>query len=114
MAKLNFHSLWVYVLHGLALVFNLLIWIWLFFYLKPSSETWPLHYNIYFGIDQLGPATRLYWIAWWGFITVLMNFFLSSLYARTDYRLPIYLGIISLLAQVILGISLVLLFINHI
>ena len=38
----------------LAVLFNALLWLLLFYNFKPTSEQIGLHYNIYFGIDYYG------------------------------------------------------------
>lgn len=68
------------VFFGLAL--NLLMWIFVYFKVKPSSELVALHYNIYSGIDLIGE--------WWKFYTIpAIGFFIyatNQLLAKYCYR----------------------------
>jgi len=57
----------------LSLFINLLIWLALWWKIPPSSEWLPLHYNIYFGIDWLGPWSYIFISPFLGLIIILLN-----------------------------------------
>lgn len=67
-----------------AVLLNCATWLFVSNQVQPSSDVVPLHYNIYFGIDLLGP--------WWyvllfpavGTVTCVANAFLAALLMRRD------------------------------
>ncbi len=101
---------WLYLIAGLA---NLLIWLWLGLVIRPTGESVPLHYNIYFGIDKIGNSYQLYWLPLFGLIIILFNLLLGSLIAVANRSAERYLAWLSLFCQVGLGLALFLLIINH-
>jgi hypothetical protein len=62
---------------GISLVFNFSIWIYLFLTLKSTSESIPLHYNLFFGADYFGSTTEAYFIPLVGLFLLFFNFFLG-------------------------------------
>ena len=95
-----------------AFLLNILLWSWLFFFIKPTGDSQVLHYNIYFGIDQIGPGIKLYLLPIFGLLVIGINLLLSISKHATK-RLIIYASWLALCIQIFLGISLVLLIINH-
>jgi len=66
-----------------AIVGNALMWLFLSDRLVPQTDSIPLHYNIYFGIDLVGPWWYLYGFAFVGLVVFLVNLALSIiLYTR--------------------------------
>lgn len=66
---------------GAALV-QLANWAYFAWLVKPQDGLLFVHYNIYFGVDLVGPWYRLYTIPAAGLVVLLVNFFL----ARTLHR----------------------------
>jgi len=95
-----------------ALIFNVLMWLWLIVYIKPTGESHVLHYNIYFGIDQIGPGIKLFLFPLFGLIILVINI-LFTLTKNINYKLIVYSSLISLLSQILLIVSILLLIINH-
>lgn len=89
-------------LTAFALVSNAALWWFVALRNLPASETIPLHYNIYFGIDLLGPWWYFFTLPAAGFVTMVVNCLLSMmLYVRE--RLAAYvLSLTSCLVQVAL------------
>ncbi|OIO48010.1 MAG: hypothetical protein AUJ28_00120 [Parcubacteria group bacterium CG1_02_37_51] len=96
----------------IALLLNILCWLWLALLIKPSGNTVPLHYNIYFSIDLMGIDWQLYYQPLIGFIIILINLILAYS-KRSVSGLVVYLGLISLSCQIIIGLAMFFLFINH-
>jgi len=62
---------------------NLILWIGLFWQSRLFTESMPLHYNIYFGVDLYGPWYRIFLIPAVGLAVILINFTIGSfLYAK--------------------------------
>jgi len=101
-----------YLVSFIALLTNILLWLWLIVYIQPSTDNLVLHYNIYFGIDQLGSGLKLYLMPLFGLIILAINL-LFVLSDQADKRLANYSSWVSLIVQVLLIISLLLLVINH-
>lgn len=66
-----------------ALVSNAALWWFVALRNVPAAETIPLHYNIYFGIDLLGPWWYFFILPSAGFVTLVLNCVLAMfLYTR--------------------------------
>lgn len=61
----------------IGLTVNLLNLIYLFLKVKPSVEPIPLHYNIYFGIDLIGPWYKVFINPAVGLIIYFINTIIS-------------------------------------
>ncbi len=101
-----------YSISFIALLLNIFLWLWLLLFIKPTGESQVLHYNIYFGIDQLGTGFKLYLMPLFGLVIIAANLLLtmSKLAGR---RLALYASWVSVSIQVLLIISLLFLVINH-
>ncbi|PIU01866.1 hypothetical protein COT68_00940 [bacterium (Candidatus Torokbacteria) CG09_land_8_20_14_0_10_42_11] len=75
---------------GSGLFFNLLTWIILARFIKPSEYPIPLHYNIYFGIDLIGPYSRVFSLPLISLFILVMNFILAFWFYPKD-RLVAYI-----------------------
>lgn len=106
------HYIRRFMIFAIAFVLNLLLWAWLYFFIRPAGDNQVLHYNVYFGIDQLGPGIKLYLLPIFGLIVIGVNLLLSV--SKLAYkRLVIYASWSALVVQVFLILSLILLIINH-
>ena len=101
-----------YIVSFIALLLNILLWLWLLIFIRPTGEGQILHYNIYFGIDQIGLGIKLYLMPLFGLIVIAVNllFTMARMAAR---RLSMYAAWLSLIVQLLLIISLLFLIINH-
>ncbi len=81
---------------------NLFLWIFLYWQLKPTPEPIPLHYNIYFGIDQLGPWWHLFKLPLSGLGIFLINSVLSFIIYKHERLLSYFLLFVSLIIQGVL------------
>lgn len=67
-----------------SLFFNILSWIFLAYFIKPSEYPIPLHYNIYFGIDLIGSYRRIFTLPLIGLFIILMNLVLGFWFYLKD------------------------------
>lgn len=58
---------------AIAALLNLATWGSLYWKLPPSDDTFFLHYNIYFGVDQTGGWSGLLWIPGTGAALIVVN-----------------------------------------
>ena len=107
--KKNFKK---YFITMVALGLNILMWLWLIFIVRPTVDNQVLHYNIYFGIDQLGSGIKIYLLPILGLIIIAVNLLLI-LFKPLHKKLFTYISIMSLLMQVLLVLSAILLIINY-
>lgn len=87
---------------------NLVIWILLyfkFFPLRSLGDLVPLHYNVYFGIDLVGKWYKIFIIPLSGLIIFLINLILYCLLYLKEKMVKYFLGITSLLSQIVLLIA---------
>lgn len=74
-------------LFGVSLIINLLLWGALAYLFQPQEEPIFLHYNIFFGIDLIGPWWKIFYIPLSGFIILLINTSLSAASFKEDRAL---------------------------
>ena len=61
-------------LFWLALLVNIITWLFIFYKIKPTAEVIPLHYNIFFGASFIGKAYFLYFLPAIGLAIIIVNF----------------------------------------
>ena len=101
-----------YIVNFAALIFNILLWLWLVIFIQPTGESQVLHYNIYFGIDHIGSGLKLYLLPLFGLIIIAINL-LFNLAKGVNKQLSIYAAWLSVIVQLFLIISLLFLIINY-
>lgn len=87
----------------LALVINLAVWVAYLIKFSLSSEYIILHYNIYFGISDLGGWYKILIPALLGLIILSINFVLSFYFYLRKTTLSHFLSASSLIFNVILA-----------
>ena len=79
--KLRYHAFWrdTLAVWGLAaaLVGNAVFWIVTAFKIRQVGEIIPLHYNVYFGVDQIGARADFLKIPELGLLVLILNLFLA-------------------------------------
>lgn len=88
------------ILIVMAGVLNLGLWVFLSWKLRQLPATIPLHYNIYFGIDLIGPWYQLFVLPGLGFFTLLLNTILARVFSQ-EPMLSAFLLWTALLTQLI-------------
>ena len=89
----------------LAVFMNAALWMYLSFTITPQSSATPLHYNIYFGIDLLGPWWWIYFLPAAGLGITLVNCAASVLLCRRERFAAYFLTLASALVQLLLSIG---------
>ena len=96
-----------------ALLLNVLIWLFLIIKIKPSVNWIPLHYNVYFGIDFLGPWVYIFVYPFLGLLIIFINSFISIKLLILEPILAKILIWSALLVQIIIIMSLFFLALNN-
>lgn len=97
----------------LAAFLNTASWFLLLWRIKPSSEPIPLHYNVYFGLDLIGPWQQAFWVSALGTIFLILNYFLAwQVYPQEKALTGLLAGLTTLLELFLLVGALVLVLIN--
>lgn len=89
-------------------VLNLLIWLVIYWQIKPNTESVFLHYNIYFGIDAIGSYAQLYYLSLSGLIIFLLNLIISFIIYKRGQIICYLLLISSIIAQIIIFVATIL------
>lgn len=84
---------------ALALLVNCSSWLFLTGRIAPQEQHIALHYNIYFGIDLVGPWWYLILLPIAGVATLLVNLFLSVILLKREKVLAYFLTVTSILVQ---------------
>jgi len=103
----------IWISGTIGLLINVLLWILLYFKMPQTEGIVPLHYNIYFGIDKVGPWYGVFIFPFTGFFIWLINFCLAYIFYKKEKFLSHFLVIVAVLAEIIIaGASLIVLRIN--
>ena len=94
-----------------SFILNLLLWIIIILFIKPTNELLPLHYTIYFGIDRLGRWHEILFIPVFGSVVFFVNSFFASLFFKKEKLVTYFLIISSAFAQLLLFLAIILLII---
>lgn len=86
----------------LGLALNLLMWVFVYLKVKPSSEMVALHYNIYSGIDLIGEWWKFYTIPAIGFFIFATNQLLAKYCSSREKILSYMLVAAHILVQLYL------------
>jgi hypothetical protein len=89
----------------LAVGINLLDWILTLWFVLPRLTTSPffaLHYNIYFGVDQIGPPWMLLSLPLMGLLILVINSYFSVLNYGKDRLASTFVMILAVLLESLL------------
>ena len=86
-----------------AFLLNLANWGALFYFIHPVDFPITLHYNVYFGVDIIGPWWQAYFLPAMGLIILLVNTALGYLFYQQKDRI---IGHILLLTTCIVQVAL--------
>lgn len=93
----------------LLLLFAFLVWLLIpivsFIYLRPGAEEGqylPLHYNIFFGIDEYGPWYSVFQLPTFGLFVLLLNIYLAAKFFERERILSLFFVCLTLAVQIIL------------
>lgn len=81
---------------------NIILWLWLFWQTKDFTGNIALHYNIYFGIDFLGPWFNLFYLPTIGLAFFLFNLAIGAISFEREKMLGYFLVGATTLNQILL------------
>ena len=99
-----FQSHIVFWLLILSLVANIIDWLILKIWIKPVDFSIILHYNVYFGVDQIGSYRQVYLLPMIGLILFIINLVLSMFFYGQKKHIASY---ILLMATLMIQFSLI-------
>jgi len=89
----------------LSVFLNLGLWLFLAGQAKNFIAATPLHYNIYFGIDLLGPWYRVFLLPLIGFAFLAVNFLAGAAIYRRERILSYFLATAATFCQGLLIVA---------
>jgi len=107
--KLYIQNISLAILLGLSLVLNLLTWVWLWVQIPRDESQLFLHYNVLFGVDNIGDSWHIFYVPLIGLIILMLNTVLGWVLFKKDKFIAQLLSFVSLVCQIYLFISAVLL-----
>jgi hypothetical protein len=75
----------------LGIAANLVDWVILAVFIRPTANKIILHYNVYFGVDAMGNWKSVFILPAVGLILLLANFFLSLHFYRSKEQIASYI-----------------------
>lgn len=85
----------------ISIILNFFIWLFLIIRVKSLNQIIPLHYNIYYGVDFIGPKTELFKINLLALLILFINLFLAFKIYKYERINSYFLLFASLLSQLI-------------
>ena len=96
-----------------CLLLNIIVWAGLLWQSRTFSESIPLHYNIYFGIDLYGPWYQILLIPEVGLAVILINFSVGGfLYAKEKLLSYFSVGLASFIQLILLLAAFAIVYVN--
>jgi len=89
------------VFFGLSLALNLVIWALILTQIGKFDLDIPLHYNIYFGIDDFGSKNNLFFLPIFASLVLIVNFLVSFYFANKEKFLTYFLLGASIFIQIL-------------
>ena len=96
----------------LACFLNLLLWLFLIIRIQPSAAWIPLHYNVNFGIDFLGPWLYIFLFPLAGFALIVLDLILGLSFQVKEVLLTRLLVWSAVIVQLFIILSLFFLALN--
>lgn len=107
-----FKQKWHIFLLIINLFLNLLIWLWIFWRVKPQAEPIPLSYNLYFGIDYLNYWQNIFIGPIAALLIIIINYCLAFLIFLKNKFLSWWLILLAGAFQLFLLLFYIILIIN--
>ncbi|EKE19040.1 MAG: hypothetical protein ACD_9C00158G0004 [uncultured bacterium] len=110
-----FHSALVQWMIIGSLIINVVNWGLIIFYIRPVDFPIILHYNVYFGVDVIGPWWQVYFLPLIGLLIFIINTLLGYLFYQQKERIVAHLLVLAVfIVQICITIGVVsLLLINY-
>lgn len=86
----------------LALALNLVMWGWLLLNIHPQTEQLFLHYTILFGVDLIGPWSKIFYLPISGFVIIMINALIGWIIFKSDKFFAHILNAVALFCQILL------------
>jgi len=99
---------WSAILSLITVVLTFLIPLWKILPLSEEQSFLPLHYNIYFGIDQFGPWYYVFFVPSLGLVLLIINLVFEVVFFRKEAILSYFFAFATLFAELILLVAVVL------
>ena len=98
-----------------SLILNIVNWGLIAFFIRPVDFPIILHYNVYFGVDVIGPWWQLYFLPFIGMIILGLNTVLGYLFYQKKERIVAHLLMLAtFIAQIVVTVAVAsLLMINY-
>jgi hypothetical protein len=109
MVSLYFKDKIIRVSLTVSAILNLSVWLLFYFKIPIQVEPIILGYNIYVGINLIGPWFYVYYFSLAGLIILILNFFLSRLVYFKERWPALVLVVTALACQIILTVYAILL-----
>jgi len=88
-----------------AILTNIVLWIVLLSKFRFDSDPIPLHFSIIYGIDFVGPGTRIYEISAAGLVIWFVNLILAKVVYKKEKLFSYFLTFSSFLVQILIFIA---------
>ncbi len=85
-----------------SIIFNILFWVLVYFRIPIQTEPLALRYNIYTGINLIGPWYNVYFFPLAGLGIIIFNFALAKIIFKKDKLAAHFLVATALICQIIL------------
>ncbi|MFH1404592.1 MAG: hypothetical protein ABIH21_00645 [Patescibacteria group bacterium] len=92
---------WLFVLSVIFLILTVLMPVWRIIPLSAHQQFIPLHYNVFFGIDQFGPWQYVFVIPVIGLIVFIINSTLQVKVLQKDIFLAQIIGVTTTVVEMI-------------
>jgi hypothetical protein len=90
---------------GISLGLNLILWAGLIYLFRPQEEPVHLHYNIFFGVDLIGPWWQIFFLPASGLVILILNTGLSAASFKEDRALSYTVFVATIFFQLLLIIG---------
>lgn len=84
---------------------NATLWMFLILRSVPVEDSIPVHYNIYFGIDLIGPWWYRFAFPAFGSVAILVNGVLSVLLYEREETAAYFFTVASVFVQLLVGLT---------
>ncbi len=98
---------WILLFSTVVIALGWGLALWRFPGLVEAGEVIPLHYNIYFGVDSIGPWWRILLLPGFATLTLIINLVISVWQVKEHKPFVMILSVTTALVAVIMDISLV-------
>lgn len=103
----------ILIMIGSSLLINLLIWLWLFFSIRPGVESVFLHYSALYGVNLIGEWHQIFFVPAFGLVVLVINSLVGwVLFQKDRFIAHLLSGIVLLVHLFLVIVSFLLVFLN--